>query len=320
MAKKSSRGSKRPQKKQVNTEEIKKSAEKNMPPGEKFEFSLKNKKMLAAIPFAVMLILFILVWTTENPKVIDPWFRAAQMVDSSRKVDDPALQKELLEQGGQRLRELVKEHPYHARVHFLLGFYYTTAQKYDSAITELKVAINRGKGGLVNQVEFQAADLLAQAALNKAIQEFQTGDQKQSINTLSEAIEYNPRSPELYAQLGMVYHQLQQLDSAGVYYKKALKLNPQIQPARNNYAQIEFFNGTQLLKQNKVDKAMKHYKQAFNFGNENPQLMNNIGQNLMAKNRPGLAVRFFQQAVNAKPDFADAKNNLKIAKQMTGQK
>jgi tetratricopeptide (TPR) repeat protein len=223
-----------------------------------------------------------------------------------------------MEKGGAELRRLVKKHPYHARVHFLLGFYYLTAQKYDSAMTELKVAINKGKGGLVNQVEFQAADLLASAALQKSVRQYQNGKQKAARNTLIGAIEYHTRSPQLFGQLGMYYHQSNMLDSARRYYRKALRLDPKLQPARSNYANMEFFFGTRELKKNNINKAVNHYKKAFEYGNENADLMNKIGRNLMAKNQPQIAVNFFRQAVKVKPNFAKAKRNLNMAQRMTG--
>jgi Tfp pilus assembly protein PilF len=318
MAKNQKKGSKRPQKKQVNAADMQKQTEEQIPKGEKFEFNLKNKKFRAVIPFVLMALLFVAIWATENPKVTDPWYAAAQLVDSSRKVEDPELKKKLLEKGGSELRRLVEKHPYHARVHFLLGFYYLNAQKHDSAMAEFKVAINKGKGGLVNQVEFQAADLLATAALQKSVKQFQSGKQKQARYTLLDAAEYQTRSPQLFSQLGIYYHQSQMLDSARRYYRKALKLNPKIQPARNNYANMEFYFGNQNLRKNKIQKAIEHYKTAFQYGNENADLMNKIGQNLMAKNQPQMAANFFRQAVKVKPNFAQAKKNLRIAQQMSG--
>ena len=55
-------------------------------PAQEIKWHFDRKKLIATIPFAIALILFLWVWTEPGPRVLDPWFAAAMLVDSSKKI------------------------------------------------------------------------------------------------------------------------------------------------------------------------------------------------------------------------------------------
>jgi hypothetical protein len=125
-------------------------------------------KFKVSIPFILALVLYSLIWIVPAaPPVIDPWYAAVQLVDSSKKVNDPLLKEKLLTQGGNELRELVRLYPYHARVRFFLGYYYFSVDKWDSSLIEFKEAARMDSGATINPVWPDAHKLLIKAALNK---------------------------------------------------------------------------------------------------------------------------------------------------------
>ena len=192
---------------------------------EKISFGIK--KIAAIVIFIAAICIYLYAWTDVGDPVVDPWFAAVQLVDSSRKVDDPQLKHQLLERGGDELRYLTAKFPYHARVHFLLGYYYSTAAKWDSSIAEYKEAIRIGAGGYVNQVEFIAMDYLTNAAISWANELLQKRDFAQARKTIDEALVYKPKEAALNSMKGIIYHNLGQLDSAIACYSVSLEANPQ---------------------------------------------------------------------------------------------
>jgi len=90
-----------------------------------------------------------------------------------------------------------------------------------------------------------------------------------------------PQNSQVCLQLGMVYTELQQLDKAADFYRKALKINPEITPARRNLATVLWFLNrkqesvrefSSLLKMNPNDSVAHFYLGAFEF--EQKQFLN----------------------------------------------
>ena len=271
-------------------------------PNIKFEWNFRNPKFRSSLLFLIFVIFFLLVWKEPEVKSVDPWYEGYFLVDSSVKVTDPMIKKELLEKGGNKLRELVKEYPYHSKVHLLLGIYYEFAGKWDSAITEHKESMRLGAGGTINPIEQDAKRQLLICYLNKSNQQIQLAQYTEARKTLEDAIANNLNHPDVDNQIGIIFHRQAMLDSAEYYYNKVLSVNPQHQSASANLGSICFIKGNNLLKANKIDQSITMYQKAITLSPNNPDFYINLGYVYSLQNKLDEAVKAYQKALEIKPD------------------
>jgi tetratricopeptide (TPR) repeat protein len=213
------------------------------------------------LPLCFALFVFIVIWFNPfNVKLKDPWYEGAVLLDSARKEIDTNQRKVLLGEAGKILTEQVQKHPYHARVHYLYGFYWYDRQNWDSAIFHQKEAIRLGAGGTVNQVEYKAQEMLNLALGNKVTALLDAGKLNEAAGVLEYAktpemsnpaidkyrgimysrqgnadsalsclLRYkmaNPNDANNLANIAISYNQKNMRDSALVYVNQALKLDP----------------------------------------------------------------------------------------------
>src|SRR5262249_23545893 len=113
---------------------------------------------------ALSLLAYVALWF--SPVTLqDPWYEALADVNAARGAGDSGAKRALLAKAGAQLDELVRLHPYHARVHFILAYYYNDVGDSDRAMAEAKEAIRLGSGAKVNQVDGLARDVLVDAAV-----------------------------------------------------------------------------------------------------------------------------------------------------------
>ena len=213
------------------------------------------------MPLCFAVLIFMIIWFKPyNVNLKDPWYEGAALVDSARKVTDTNQRNFLLNEAGRKIAEQVQKHPYHARIHYLYGYYWLNRQNWDSAIFQQKEAIRIGAGGTVNQVEYAAQEMLNAALTNKVTALINTGNFKEAADALE-----NAKTPEMFnrvidkymgviysrqgnadsalfcflrykasypndadnlANIAISYHQKNMRDSARIYVNQALKLDP----------------------------------------------------------------------------------------------
>lgn len=276
----------------------------------KFRFSFKDTKFRAFLPFAIAVIIFIWIWTKPGDEVVDPWYKAALKVDSSRKTFDPSLKVKLLNEGGDELRELIKKYPYHARVHYLLGFYYMTAQKLDSAITEFRTTIKMDSGATINPVAPDAARSLVSIVINKSNLLIQKHDYKNALETLGLAGDFAASSPDILNQYGYIYHSQGMLDSAISFYDKVLKLDPNYNPALKNMALVYWVKGNAELNMKQYNKALDFYNHALMFDKLNADIYTNLAITYYQLNQIEQAIDFFKKSTEINPNNKISIQNL----------
>jgi len=213
------------------------------------------------LPLCFALFVFLIIWFNPfNVNFKDPWYEGAVLIDSARNVIDTNQRNILLGNAGKILTEQVQKHPYHARVHYLYGFYWSALQNWDSAIFHQKEAIRLGAGGTVNQIEYKAQEMLNLALGNKVQALLDAG----KLNEASGVLEYaktpemlnpaidkyrgiiysregnadsalscllrykiaNPNDANNLANIAISYNHKNMRDSALVYINQALKLDP----------------------------------------------------------------------------------------------
>jgi tetratricopeptide (TPR) repeat protein len=77
--------------------------------------------------------------------------------------------------------------------------------------------------------------------------------------------------------------------------------------------------GNTLLQQNKVDEAITHFQEALQIKPDYAQAWYNLGNALLQKGQVDEAITHFQKALQIKPDYAGAYNNLGYALLQKGQ-
>jgi len=277
---------------------------------EKFNYPIK-----AFIPLGIAIILFGFVWIDVDVDLQDPWYRAATKIQKSRSIEDKNEKITMLEEGGQELRELVAKHPYHARVHYLLGFYYTESKKWDSAIVELKIAIEKGKGGLVNQVDIEAQNMIKAPILNRTNTFLNANEIAKARISNDEGIAINPKEPLFWLQGGMIHEQLRQTDSALFYYERSYSLDNRNEETKKRLVNVYFNYGNHFFVKKDFPTALSFFMKTLDFKPNNPDFNNNVGSSLMNMGKPKEALPYLQRAVKNNPSHPQFRKNLNAIEQ-----
>ncbi len=136
----------------------------------------RHMPISAVLAPALFLAAYLFLWNHPKIKLIDPWYYAFYQVSAGLNARNTPAGRAMLDKGGDALRSLRATYPFHARIHFMLGYYYENTGSYDSAIIEARRAIRLGSGSVVNRVDDLAADLLkASIAKKDSLQALQRG-------------------------------------------------------------------------------------------------------------------------------------------------
>lgn len=279
--------------------------------------------VLSLVPAFVAGIIFLLAWTTPNVDLKDPWYRALDDLNEGIQLrqESPERAKDKFEKAGEQFEKLVEEHPYHAKLRMLYGYYFLNTGNIDKGVEELKVAIDKGKGGIVNQIEFKAGDMLTQAVVNqtnamlkKAKEENKPELIKEVNEYLAGLVEYAPHNPNMQFQYGLSFAQMGNPYKALEYYEKAIRLNPKHEPAGRGKAALNFALGNKMVSENNFQQAYVHYRIAQSIIPHHPDYNNNLGNVALRLNKFDEAVQAFQRAVKKYPNNKTYQGNLNIAK------
>ncbi|MDQ1266840.1 MAG: hypothetical protein QG635_1993 [Bacteroidota bacterium] len=276
----------------------------------KFEWSFKNQKFRIGLPFGIILFLFLWTWTKPEVTVIDPWYSAAQLVDSSKKITDPVLSKKLLDEGGSRLKALTSKYPSHAKLHFFLGYYYLTAKKWDNAITEYIQAIHIDSGATINPVWMDAKRHLAIAVVNKNNEFMVNKDTKASMEFMNRMKPYLNDMPDYLTDMGIIYHNQGNLDSAVEFYSRSLNKDPRQDKVKQNLILAWMRMGIEARQKGEPDRAMSFFDKVINQNQQHEEALYNMAILWNEKNDDGNAIDFFKRVLRVNPKNANAKELL----------
>lgn len=284
----------------------------------------KNISNNNGIKFLFLPLLFLaalfFTWFGPSIDITDPWFDAVLKVDSASKVTDPALRSKLMDEGGAELKKLIKEYPFHARVHFMLGFYYMKSGKMDSAISEFRETIKIDSGATINPVWTDAVRLLSTIYVAESNELVKNKTPELALKKLNEAKDLAKFSDNINAQYGVLYHQAGQLDSAEIYYLRTLQINPNHKGVIKNLSLIYLLRGNERLQEKKYNEALRYYTESYKINKSNPDLLNNMAMAYMNTGDTQNAIQFFIAAVNLNPNHQNALSNLANVYQKVGDK
>ena len=105
----------------------------------------------------------------------------------------------------------------------------------------------------------------------KGYEYYYKGDYSKAIKILKKAIEENPRDDITYSYLGLIYDEMEKIETAEKYYKIAIRINKKSSSALYNMGLIEFNRAN-------YKKAIKFFKRVIKiFPNEDDDSFHNIG-------------------------------------------
>lgn len=108
--------------------------------------------------------------------------------------------------------------------------------------------------------------------------------------------------------LAFSYSKKGKIENAAENFERVLQVAPERSDVRANYALM-------LLQLKKIDDAQIQIEQAIRENSAQPENYNNYGLILLEKKENQKAAEQFQKALQLKPDFKEAKENLKRAKE-----
>lgn len=185
--------------------------------------TLEDKIRYFGLPFIGFIVMCFIWLELYKPVVIDEWNKGKFLIDKASAIPDPVAALEQINQGGAILKEQLNKHPYHARLWHLYGHYFLVKEQWDSCIYMEKKAIELGAGGVVNHVEFIAADnlnLALQMKLN------QTRNLDSSLQIIKFATIPTFENYVIDKFKGLVYSKFKQPDSCIANLKIYLKHVP----------------------------------------------------------------------------------------------
>lgn len=104
------------------------------------------------------------------------------------------------------------------------------------------------------------------------------GDEDNTIQYLKTAISYDPKMLQAYDNLGRIYYDRQDIDSAQEYFEKALKIDPNLSSAQLSLAWIN------LLARSKPEIALKYFKKVSTVS-QDPKIYYGMGSAYFANNQ-----------------------------------
>jgi tetratricopeptide (TPR) repeat protein len=166
--------------------------------------------------------------------------------------------------------------------------------------------------------------------LTLSLQYYQAKRYQEAIAVATAGLQLNPRSADLYNNLGVSYAGLGQYDQAVASLQMALRLNPDYQLAKNNLAWIAsqkqqaagqgaFKEGTAEYYINRsltqyqagqYQEAIDAAQQALKLRPELSEAYNNMCVSYIGLHQYDQAIQSCGSALRLRPDFTLAKNNL----------
>jgi tetratricopeptide (TPR) repeat protein len=274
----------------------------------------RHARFWAAAPLAIAAALYIFIWSGKGEKPVDPWFKAAMLVDSAAKTSDMKIKAELMAKGGSDLRKLAKKYDYHARVHFLLGYYYMKNKIWDSAQVSFKKAIDIDSGATINPIWIDAARAYSHCAINESLPELNAKNYEGALKRLEPKKTFAYRSNSLARHFGEIYKLMGKLDSAEKYLAIAIRLAPKDMRARKQLSLTYFISANDEANAGRLENAIKFLQRAAKITPGNAEAHFNIGLIYSKMGDRKSALQSFSNALHINPGHARAKKAMAVLK------
>jgi tetratricopeptide (TPR) repeat protein len=224
----------------------------------------------------------------------------------------PAQQKRIVD----LFNILIEQHPHESQIHTLYGTYLNVMNKYSEAAEQFQYAVDidpsdSDKWAMLLSLYWADKNYAAiEKNAERAIELFpersmwytltalcysEQGEKDKAIALLQNGLAVPSLSNEdrstLFTSIGDVYHQINDTDSAYVYYDKALVENPSNVLTLNNYAYFLSLDGTNL------DRAERMSAMAVKAEPDNATYLDTYAWVFFKKQEYGLAKQYIDSAL-----------------------
>ena len=157
-------------------------------------------------------------------------------------------------------------------------------------------------------VRLNPNNVLAQYNLGNSL--VKTGNLELAEEHFRNTIKLKPNYAVAYNDLGYTLAMRGKLDEAMDNYRTAIEVKP-------DYASAYINMGISWDVKGEFDKAIEQFQKAIKFQRENAKANLALGNTLYNKKNLPQAILHYKTAIRLKPDYLEAKNNLKLALQPT---
>src|SRR6184192_2235166 len=228
-----------------------------------------------------------------------------------------------------RLASIVADLPSTVRAHSNYATALQEAGRPDEAVSHFTAALHLNPGSPKAHVSL-ASILIEQGKLNEAQTHFEQalriepnnaeyhsgyaylleklGQDEQAAAECEASIRLAPKSAQAHYSYGAFLEKHGKVDEAIAHYRESLRAD-----ARLVDAHIDL--GSLLFNKGQVAEAKDHFQKASNLNTNLAQPHNFLGKVFMAEGNMNQAVMQFEEALRLHPDFPEAEENLRIAKQ-----
>jgi Flp pilus assembly protein TadD len=151
------------------------------------------------------------------------------------------------------------------------------------------------------------------ARYNLAVTLQEAGHTGEAFEALTAAIKLDPARPEAHNALGIALALRGDLEQARGEFSRAVELDPHDARAFNNLGNV-------LRDLKRPDEAEPAYRRAVALAPTYPDPLNGIGTLEVQRHHPDAAIPYFERALALAPALHEARLNLAIARELTGDR
>ena len=133
---------------------------------------------------------------------------------------------------------------------------------------------------------------------------FKLGRQQQAFALWAKTLQLKHDLPEVYVSMGQAYYQLGEYNQAVDSWTKALQINPSLPGVRNNIVAV------QKIKQ--LDQSIAQYTEMLRRKPDDPALHDQLAHAYYQTGKNEMAIKHWRLALQYKPDWPEAANNLAV--------
>ncbi|MDG2421029.1 MAG: tetratricopeptide repeat protein [Gammaproteobacteria bacterium] len=148
---------------------------------------------------------------------------------------------------------------------------------------------------------------------------YNKGQFQQALDQSIVLLKKYPKSALIYNMLGVFQSELNLFDDSICSFMQSLKLIPGFPDALSNLAAAYNNKANSLQKQDKLDEAIKNYKNAIDIKSDYPEAYFNMGCVLQKKGELDLAIENYKIAIEFKNDYVNAYNNIGVVFDIRGE-
>lgn len=232
--------------------------------------SANNRQHPAVVIFALLVITFLGVIIAPKTDFKNEWDSVGIEFEESRKITDPAIRQQEFTRILKNMIEVRDKYPYHGRLYLNTAVMFHSLGILDSAFSNAYLALQKGGGGTVNQIDPFAIDVMIKSTIQKAQFFFSKNDTANALLTFKSTNSLIPH-PFIKKTIGSFYANFGSSDSALKYLYEAFLMD-------NRDSEIFYNVGLTYYKRKNIDSAMYFLNQAVTMNPQDAQASGLINQ------------------------------------------